>query len=78
MVLVARTLAVTSVTIPLGSASDLAGFSDRGDVADSAVAATGSLVRAKIIVGAAGMLNPKGSVTRSEMAVILHRVLTMP
>ena len=78
MVLVARTLAVASETIPAGNWSDLAGFSDTGDVSDYAVSAASSLVRAKIIVGTAGRLNPKGSVSRSEMAVILHRVLTMP
>ena len=78
MVLVARTLAVASVTMPTGNANDLAGFSDSRDVADYAVTAAGSLVKADIIRGAAGKLNPTGSITRAEMAVILYRVLTLP
>ena len=37
-----------------------------------------SLVQAGVIQGDNnGRLNPKGSLTRAEMAVILHRVLTL-
>ncbi|MGE5580172.1 MAG: S-layer homology domain-containing protein [Bacillota bacterium] len=78
MVMIARTLASTGVSIPKGGWGELAVFTDYLDVADYAVSAAGSLVKAKIITGAGGKLNPRGSVTRAEMAVILHRALTMP
>lgn len=62
--------------VPSGSASDLAGFSDRGEIAEYARDYVAALVRAGIILGSDGKLNPRGNVTRAEMATILYRILT--
>lgn len=77
MVLVARALGVTSVTLSPGTKSNLSGFSDSGEVSDYAVGAVATLVKAGVIKGTNGKINPKGSITRAEMAVILYRVLTI-
>ncbi|MEM5781247.1 MAG: S-layer homology domain-containing protein, partial [Lawsonibacter sp.] len=61
-----------------GSQRDLAIFSDRGQVASYAVEAMGALVSLNILSGDdAGKLNPKTTLTRAQMAVMLHRALTL-
>ncbi len=67
---------VPQYSVPSGSATHLAGFSDRGEIAEYARDHAAALVRAGIIVGSEGKLNPLGNVTRAEMATILHRILT--
>lgn len=77
MTLIMRALDyVPEYGVPSGSASDLAGFSDRGEIAEYARDHVAALVRAGIILGSDGKLNPRGNVTRAEMATILHRILT--
>ena len=78
MVLLHRTLSRTGKTIPDASASYLSRFSDGGSVASYAQSSVAALVQAGVIQGdTSGKLNPQGSLTRAEMAVILHRVLTL-
>ncbi|MEA4934712.1 MAG: S-layer homology domain-containing protein [Lawsonibacter sp.] len=61
-----------------GTQGDLALFSDRGQVSSYAVEAVGALVRLDILSGDnAGNLNPKASLTRAQMAVMLYRALTL-
>ena len=75
MVILARALSVTSDNITPGDSSDLAAFSDRNQVADYAVVATATLVKAGLVTGSNGSLNPNGKITRAEMAVIMYRIL---
>lgn len=78
MVLVARAIKCASnITLKAGSSSDLAAFSDRDQIDGYATDAAALLVRAGVIQGTAGKLNPKGYITRAEMAVILHRIMTL-
>jgi hypothetical protein len=77
MVFIMRALHhVPQYSVPSGSASHLSGFSDRGEIAEYARDHAASLVRAGIIQGSEGKINPLGNVTRAEMATILHRILT--
>ncbi len=78
MVLIQRTLNATGSTLRDGADTALNGFSDRGGVAPYAQGAVAALVQAGIIKGDDnGLLRPTGTLTRAEMATILHRVLTM-
>ena len=78
MVLLQRTLNRTGNGIDDASASYLNRFSDGKSVSSYAQGSVAALVQAGVIQGDdAGNLNPKGSLTRAEMAVILHRVLTL-
>lgn len=61
-----------------GTQTDISGFTDGGDVAPYAVGAVGALTNLNVIRGSGnGALFPHRSLTRAEMAVILHRVLTL-
>lgn len=74
-VFIYRALNVSGVYLQTGTADDLSGFSDAGQIMDSAVTAMATLVRNGILVGSGGTLNPEGIVSRAEMAVILYRAL---
>lgn len=61
-----------------GTDSDLRGFSDAGAVSESAVEAFGALIRLGVFQGGSdGLLHPDDTLTRAQMAVILHRGLTI-
>lgn len=55
--------------------SDLSKFSDSQEVAPYAVEPVAQLVKEGIIQGSNGKVNPKGTATRAETAVIMHRIL---
>lgn len=75
-VILARTLEVLGKPLDSATADSLSVFSDAGSVSDYAADAMAGLVRAGILYGSNGALNPKSMITRAEMAVILYRVLT--
>lgn len=78
MVLLHRTLSRTGRTIPDASSTYLSRFTDGSNVSNYAQGSVAALVQAGVIQGdTSGRLNPQGSLTRAEMAVILHRVLTL-
>ena len=78
MVLLHRTLSRTGRTIPDASSTYLSRFTDGSNVSSYAQGSVAALVQAGVIQGdTSGRLNPQGSLTRAEMAVILHRVLTL-
>lgn len=76
MVLVYRTLDVMGKA-PSSGSGRLSSFSDGGQVADYAVAAVESLIKAGVIEGSNGRIYPNSSITRAEMSVILYRVLML-
>jgi hypothetical protein len=57
------------------SASDLSMFTDSDEVAGYASGAAAQLVKEGIIMGSGGRINPKGTATRAETAVIIYRIL---
>lgn len=78
MVFLYRTLNRTGRTITSASTSYLNRFSDGSSTSSYAQDSVAALAQAGIIQGDTnGRLNPKGSLTRAEMAVILHRVVTL-
>ena len=54
--------------------ASLDAFADKGDISDYAGAAMASMVKAGIIQGSNGNVNPKGSATRAEVAVMCARL----
>lgn len=50
-------------------------FSDRDEISDYAVPAVAAVVRANLLKGDEGTLNPKANMTRAEAAVILESVI---
>ena len=76
MVLIFRALAASNISLPDGSQSDLQSFIDSGNISDYAAPAAKALIKANIIQGCDKKINPKGSVSRAEMAVILYRILS--
>ncbi len=78
MLLLQRALNASGWSMADGPSSVLSGFSDNASVASYARGAVAALVQAGVIKGdGAGRLNPGSSLTRAEMATILHRVLTL-
>jgi hypothetical protein len=77
MVIIKRVLDVKGIPISTGTAAHIGDFSDAASVSDYAVPAVASLVKAGIITGSGGKLNPRDLITRAEMAVILYRVVTL-
>ncbi len=64
--------------IPYASSALLSIYNDGDQVADYAKGAMTSMIKMGVITGdPEGNLNPGSSITRAEMAVILHKVLTM-
>lgn len=80
--LIYRTLTNSSVkaklskSLPSASTSTLSAFSDYRSIQSYAQTAIATLVKAEIIKGSNGMINPASPISREEMAVILYRALT--
>lgn len=76
MVLIARALEASGITIAAGDATDLQSFSDSDKIDSYAKGSVSTFVKAKIIKGNDKKISPKSSISRAEIAVILHRILT--
>jgi hypothetical protein len=73
MVMTARALGAVNV-VGSSKTTDLSGFIDANQVSDYAHEAVSSLVKQQLIEGDQGKLNPLGTTTRAEAAVILYRI----
>ena len=64
----------------IGEEADLTSldvFSDKSEISDYATAPLASMVKAGIIQGSDGKVNPKGNATRAEVAVMCARLLEL-
>jgi hypothetical protein len=75
MLLIYRALKATGHYMTDGTSADLAGYSDTSKIASYALTAVQTLVKAQIITGSSGKLNPTGNLSRAEMAVIIFRIV---
>ncbi len=57
--------------------TSLDAFADKGDISDYAQTAMASMVKAGIIQGSNGNVNPKGNATRAEVAVMCARLVEL-
>ena len=76
MTLIYRTLDEVDYAMSYESSNDTSDFKDYSSVASYAKTAISDLIDHGVVVGNNGKINPKSNITRAEMAVILHRVLT--
>lgn len=76
MVMLSRAMQVSGWS--LSSETDLSPYGDSGQISSYARSAVASMVQMGIVAGDQNRnLNPRGNINRAEMAVILHRVLTL-
>ncbi len=75
MVLIYRALEKTGHSLSDGKSSDLAGYSDTNKISGYALTAVATLVKDNIIQGSNNQINPRGNMTRAEMAVVLYRIV---
>lgn len=77
MTFLLRALRAAGWVINDGSAATLASYPDGGQVSQHARAAVAAMVERGILTGTSdGRLAPQATLTRAQMAVILHRALT--
>ena len=72
-----RALGILNKQYTDGTAEDLAGFPDAGDVDDYAVIPTATLIRLGIVDGMGGILSPRTTMTRAQMAKVITTVLEL-
>jgi hypothetical protein len=73
MVMTAKALKIAK-GLDDGSVSDLAGFTDTDRIAGYARASIAAIVKAGIIHGSGGRINPLANTTRAEAAVIMYQL----
>ena len=76
MVMIVNAMKAAGKLQSTASTSVLYNFSDGSTVAGYAQQAVSSLVQMGAVNGSNGRLNPRAAITRAEMAVILHFVMT--
>lgn len=74
MVITARALKAVNKLEAVGSPNDLRSFSDATKVAEYAVDSVAALVKEGIIQGDGDAINPGGTATRAEAAVVIYRI----
>lgn len=76
MTLIYRTLDEVNYDLEYTVSTSTSSFKDYSSVASYAKTAISDLIGHGIVIGNNSKINPKSNITRAEMAVILHRVLT--
>lgn len=78
MTIICRAMRAAGEQVPSRGASALNAFSDQAQIASHARDSVAALASLGVVQGNSSMqINPRRSITRAEMAVILHRVLTL-
>ena len=72
-----RALGLLNVPFADGSAEDVSAFPDAGEVADFAILPTATLINLGVVAGSDGMLLPRESLSRAQMAKILTVTLQL-
>lgn len=71
-----KALPLLALDCPDAPLSVLSDFSDAAQISEYALTHTATLVAQGIVNGTNGVLNPKGNLTRAEMAALVQRVMT--
>lgn len=75
MVIAARALKAVNKLSASGSAGELSSFTDGAKVAKYAVDSVAALIKEEIVQGDGKFINPAGTATRAEAAVLIYRIL---
>ncbi len=77
MTMICRAIQAAGQSLPTAPTTILSAFSDEAQVSAFARSSVASLIQMGAVRGTADMrINPRAAISRAEMAVILHRVLT--
>lgn len=76
MTLIYRTLETVKLDLEYTTSKTTSSFTDYSSVSSYARDSISYLIRHGIVIGSNNKISPKSNITRAEMAVILHRVLT--
>jgi len=71
-----KALPLLGKACPDAPLSALDQFADKGSIADYAKAPTATLVAQGVVSGSGAGINPKGNLTRAEMAALLYKIST--
>jgi hypothetical protein len=74
MVMVYRALKAAKKISATGTTSNMSTYKDASSVSDYAVEGVAALIKDGIIKGSDNMINPLGTATRAETAVIIYRI----
>ena len=78
MTIICRAMKAAGEKVPARGSVALSAYSDQAQIASHARASVAALVSLGVVKGSSDMrINPTKSISRAEMAVILHRVLTL-
>ena len=78
MTIICRAMKAAGEKVPVTGSSVLSAYSDQSRIASHARESVAALVSLGVVKGSSDMrINPTRSISRAEMAVILHRVLTL-
>lgn len=75
--MIRNAMAVLDAPLSDGDASALDQFSDKGDISAYAIGHIATLVDHGMVSGSGGNVNPKGNMTREEMAIMLYNMAKM-
>jgi len=74
MALALRAMNVSGNSVGVGSISDLNKFTDNASVSSYAKEAIAAMIKAGIINGSDGKINPKSTITRAESSAMIYRI----
>ena len=78
MTIICRAMKAAGEKVPVTGSSVLSAYGDQSQIASHARESVAALVSLGVVKGSSDMrINPTRSISRAEMAVILHRVLTL-
>jgi uncharacterized repeat protein (TIGR02543 family) len=77
LVLIYRTLTLKGKTLPAGTESDVLKFKDGDQVSPYAITAVSAFIKAGIVEGYDGEINPLDTISRAEIAKILYESLQL-
>jgi lactocepin len=74
MALTVRALKAANKKLDSSNSSDMDIYSDKTKISSYAIDSVATLVKAKLITGSNGKINPLGNTSRAEAAVLLYRI----
>ena len=74
--MICRAIQAAGQSLPAATPSILSSYADGGQVSNYARSSVAALIQMGAVGGTNMRINPTATISRAQMAVILHRVLT--